>query len=148
LHLDRATGDEKTLKRRDTGDIVGAIEDTQNQSLNVLGDMAETADATHDIAGNIVSELGKQKEKLQEADRDLGDMDDGITRSKKYLRGIIMSLQRDKCIRAMLFIVLAGALFILIWSLIDPNFSLIPSSSPPSPPPPPATPTPTPTPTP
>jgi len=31
-------------------------------------------------------------------------------------------MQRDNCIRALIILVLIGVLFIMIWSLVDPNF--------------------------
>jgi len=134
---DHATDEKPQLKRQNTGDIVGAIHDQQDDTLKVLKNMEGTADATHDVAEETKKKLVEQRHQLEGADRDLDDMDDGITRSRKYLKGIIMSLQRDKCIRGLLFIVLAGALFILIWSIVDPNFSIASSPSPPSSPPPP-----------
>jgi len=149
---DRATDDKPQLKRQNSADIVGAIHDQQDDTLRVLKDIEGTADATHEVAEETKKKLGDQRMQLEGADRDLDDMDDGITRSRKYLKGIIMSLQRDKCIRGLLFIVLAGALFILIWAIVDPNFSIVPPPSPPSsasavtstPTPPPILPTPTP----
>lgn len=60
---------------------------------------------------------------------DFADIDDGIKQSKKLLGQFVKRMQRDNCIRALLIVALVGILFVMIWSIVDPDFSLGSSGS-------------------
>jgi len=72
----------------------------------------------------MAATIKQDNDNLKGMQSDFADMDDGIEQSRKLIRSIMMGIQRDKCIRVLLFIVLAGVLCVLIWKLVDPNFTV------------------------
>lgn len=65
----------------------------------------------------------EDREKLTQMKVDFEDIDDGIKQSKKLVNQIVRRLMRDRCIRALLILVLIGVLAVIIWSLVDKKSS-------------------------
>jgi len=68
--------------------------------------------------------LSDDEEKLMTVRVEVEVTDDSIVQSKKLIRSILLTLQRDKCIRVLLLVILAGILCILILRLVNPNFTI------------------------
>jgi len=96
----------------------------QQETLDALGRIIGQIDDTENIAIGTMKVLEENDEDLNKTKQNVKDIGDGIEQSKKLIRSIMMTFQRDKCIRVLLFIVLAGILCVLIWKLVDPNFTV------------------------
>jgi len=103
----------------------------QIKSKDAVGRINKRIDETGVIGADIVTTIHKDNETLIGMKKDFEQMDDGIEQSKKLIKSILISIQRDKCIKAVLFIILLALLAVLIWAIFDPGFK-IPSSQPPT----------------
>eukprot|EP01123_Difflugia_compressa_P006110 TRINITY_DN1825_c0_g1_i1.p1 TRINITY_DN1825_c0_g1~~TRINITY_DN1825_c0_g1_i1.p1 ORF type:complete len:209 (-),score=48.46 TRINITY_DN1825_c0_g1_i1:162-722(-) len=114
------TDQKKPPKTED--DILSDASKIQDKSKSVVVGMIDRINQTEQIGVKTISTIEKDNATLQGVVSDFGEIDDGLEQSRKLIRSIMMTFQRDKCLKTLCFFVLAGILIVLIWSLVDPNF--------------------------
>jgi len=115
--------DDKPANQAETD--LGEAEKIQANSKVVIKRIIEKNDEAAQVGSTIVKTIGEDNEKLfRGMIIDFEQMDNGVEQSRKLIRSILISMQRDKCIKVILFIILLGLLAVLIWAIFDPNFKI------------------------
>jgi len=98
-------------------------EAVQEQDIHAIARMNNLVNDTEEIGQNTKGALKDQGDKLTSIGVDLEEMREDIATSRQLIKAIQKELQKDKCWRVLLFLVLAIGLVIVIWAAVDPNFA-------------------------
>jgi len=102
--------------------VIKKTEGVQEQTINVITRMENQVAETEVIGQNVVTTLGIQGDKLGGIGDDLEIIREDIVSSRQLIKAIQKELQKDKCWRLLLFIVLLIGLILVIWAAVDKNF--------------------------
>jgi len=111
----------QTMDERARG-VIQKTEAVQGKTIDAIGRMENTIAETEVIGINVVDKLGQQGEKLTQIEEDLIDIREDIADSRQLIKAIQKELQKDKCWRLLVFIVLLIGLILVIWASVDKNF--------------------------
>eukprot|EP01128_Nolandella_sp_AFSM9_P011260 TRINITY_DN7984_c0_g1_i1.p1 TRINITY_DN7984_c0_g1~~TRINITY_DN7984_c0_g1_i1.p1 ORF type:complete len:182 (+),score=55.04 TRINITY_DN7984_c0_g1_i1:187-732(+) len=117
---DKAMTDEE--RQQDTDDLLNKGAAVQKKTLDATSRMQAKIADTEQVGADTLAQLAEDRKKLEGVREDLVEIDDGLKQSQKLITTLARKVARDKCIRALLIIVLVGVLVVIIWALIDPSF--------------------------
>jgi len=103
--------------------VIKKTEAVQDQTLNAIGRMNNQVAEDAQIGDAVKVELKRQGDVLGVIGVDLEEMREDIATSRQLIKAIQKELQKDKCWRLLIFIVLAIGLILVIWAAVDPNFA-------------------------
>lgn len=108
---------------------VQQAERVQEGTIDAIARMNNQVGETAEIGENTKAALKDQGDKLTAIGVDLEEMREDIATSRQLIKAIQKELQKDKCWRILLFLVLAIGLVIVIWAAVDPNFGRVGSGA-------------------
>lgn len=105
LHLDTAQDVMKEANR---------VQDETNKSLQYAINMANTIE---DTGNSIITELGKQTDKMYQINKEVDVLDTHLKRSKKEVQYFFRRLATDKLCILLVIIILLGVCGIIFWQI-------------------------------
>jgi len=103
--------------------VIQKTEAVQDQTKGAIGRMEGLIAETEVIGGHVLNELDRQGQKMEIIEEDLETIIDDVKTSRQLIKAIQKELQKDKCWRLLVFIVLAIGLILVIWAGADKGFS-------------------------
>jgi len=107
-----------------TNEILVEAIDLQKKDIDIVQTMIQDTDVLVQQGRDVARELNTQGQKLRKVDTKFDEIDDGLKQSRKLIAEFRKAFFRDKCIRALLILILVGALLLLVWAIIDPYIHL------------------------
>jgi len=126
---------EKTSIRKEQNDEASADQmldkaiAIEKEDVGIVQGMIQDTDKVIVQGRDVARELNAQGEKLRGVDRRFDDIEDGVKQSRNLLTAFRRTLMRDKCIRALMVVILVGVLLLVIWAIIDPYIHINGSNS-------------------
>jgi len=111
----------KKLDDMTADEVLNKAAATQVKSLDSLDRTLQTIEDTKQVGAETAAELKIQSEKLGGVDKDLDEMESYLKQADKQMRAFVRRMATDKIILAFIFLIVAGIIFIIVWSVLHPG---------------------------
>eukprot|EP01116_Phalansterium_solitarium_P014921 TRINITY_DN3283_c0_g1_i1.p1 TRINITY_DN3283_c0_g1~~TRINITY_DN3283_c0_g1_i1.p1 ORF type:complete len:234 (+),score=10.84 TRINITY_DN3283_c0_g1_i1:87-788(+) len=111
----------KKLDDMTADEVLNKAAETQVKSITSLDNTLRMIEETKAIGAETAAELKAQTEKLGGVDKDLDEMESYLKQADKQMRAFVRRMATDKIILAFIFLIVAGIIFIIVWSVLHPD---------------------------
>lgn len=114
----------KKLDDMTADEILDKAAETQLKSINALDRALQNIEESKQVGAATAAELKSQTEKLEGVGKDLDEMESYLKQADKQMRAFVRRIATDKIILGFIFLIVAGIIFIIVWSVLHPDQNL------------------------
>eukprot|EP01111_Echinosteliopsis_oligospora_P006646 TRINITY_DN20924_c0_g1_i1.p1 TRINITY_DN20924_c0_g1~~TRINITY_DN20924_c0_g1_i1.p1 ORF type:complete len:235 (+),score=66.71 TRINITY_DN20924_c0_g1_i1:56-760(+) len=118
---DPAQAQKEQLLNTDYKEVINKGKEIQMDDISTLTRVIQQVNDTEVVGRETLVKLSEQKDQIISIDKGVSEVESNIKLANKHLRVLVRRLATDKIIMCFVFLIVAGVIFIIVWSATHPK---------------------------